>query len=147
MWVYVMKAAMSARLLRPVLSAVIVASVACATVKAEDLSTYSGPELFRVYCASCHGADGRGSGPVAASLKDDVPDLTQIARRHGGHFPAEQLHRIIDGRKALPPHGTREMPVWGHAFRAAAADDPQSEAKSDRLIDLLVQYLRSIQRD
>jgi cytochrome c553 len=29
----------------------------------------SGSELFRMYCASCHGVDGRGDGPVAEALK------------------------------------------------------------------------------
>ncbi len=129
------------------LAAVLVACGACVRAEAEDLSGYDGPGLFRAYCASCHGADGRGSGPVASSLRVEVPDLTQVARRHGGRFPAEQIRRIIDGRAALPPHGTRDMPVWGHAFRVATADDPQSEAQSDRLIDLLVQYLRSIERE
>jgi mono/diheme cytochrome c family protein len=134
--------------LRPAfLAAVIAASALSVSAEAEDLATYSGPELFRVYCASCHGADGKGGGPVASSLRVEMPDLTQIARRQGGQFPAEQVRRIIDGRKTLPPHGTRDMPVWGSAFRAAAANDPQSQAQSDRLIDLLVQYLRSIQSE
>jgi mono/diheme cytochrome c family protein len=130
-----------------VFAALLTACAACVRAEAEDLSTYSGPALFRAYCASCHGADALGSGPVASSLRVEVPDLTQIARRHGGRFPAEQIRRIIDGRAALPPHGTRDMPVWGHAFRVATGNDPQSEAQSDRLIDLLVQYLQSIQRE
>ena len=134
---------MPEKLLPVLLASVFVASVACVIARAEDFSGYDGPELFRVYCASCHGADGHGAGPVASSLKTDVPDLTQIARHQGGRFPEDQIRRIIDGRTALPPHGTRDMPVWGHAFRVATAND----AESDRLIDLLVQYLRSIQRE
>jgi hypothetical protein len=67
----------------------------------------------------------------------EVPDLTRLARRQGGRFPAEQLRRIIDGRTTLPPHGTRTMPVWGQAF--------SSEQQANRLIDLLVQYLQSMQ--
>ncbi len=122
------------------------AGAACGHAQAEDLSRYNGPELFRVYCASCHGADGQGGGPVSSSLKVAVPDLTQLARRRAGQFPAEQVRRIIDGRTTLPPHGTREMPVWGQAFRSATGNDPHSEAESDRLVDLLVQYLRSIQQ-
>ncbi|HVN47174.1 MAG TPA: cytochrome c [Steroidobacteraceae bacterium] len=130
--------------LRPVLLAVfVVANTVWASAEAEDLSGYDGADLFRVYCASCHGADGRGAGPVASSLKADVPDLTKIAHHQGGQFPEEQIRRIIDGRTALAPHGTRDMPVWGQAFRVATAND----AESDRLIGLLVQYLRSIQRE
>ena len=128
-----------------VLAAVVVASAAPAAAKAEDLSAYSGPGLYRAYCASCHGAEGHGDGPVASSLRGEVPDLTQIAHRQGGRFPADQLRRIIDGRTTLPPHGPRDMPVWGQAFRAASADNPQGAMQADRLIELLVQYLRSIQ--
>lgn len=135
------------RRLPGLLAALLAACAACVTAEAEDLSSYKGPELFRVYCASCHGAEGLGNGPVASSLRVDVPDLTQIARRHGGRFPADRIRGIIDGRAALPPHGTRDMPVWGRAFRAAAGNDSQSGAQSDRLIDLLVQYLQSIQRE
>ena len=117
------------------------ALLACAGVRAaqaQDLSGYqSGETLYRVHCASCHGLDGHGDGPVAASLKVEVPDLTRLARRQGGRFPAEQLRRIIDGRTTLPPHGTRTMPVWGQAF--------SSEQQANRLIDLLVQYLQSMQ--
>ncbi len=125
----------------------ILASVACPAAEAEDLSAYNGPELYRVYCASCHGVTGQGDGPVASSLKVEVPDLTRLAHRHAGSFPADQVRRIIDGRSAVPPHGTRDMPVWGHAFRLAGTDGSQPQPQVDRLIDLLVQYLRSIQRE
>src|SRR5689334_2078215 len=77
---------------------------------AQDL--YTGAELYRAYCASCHGTTGRGDGPVASSMKVEVPDLTRIAARQG-HFPTEQVRRIIGGRTTLPPHGSRDMPVWG----------------------------------
>ena len=135
------------RLLPGIFTALLMACALCVRAGAEDLSSYDGPGLFRAYCASCHGADGLGNGPVASSLRVEVPDLTQIARRHGGRFPADRIRRIIDGRAPRPPHGTRDMPVWGHAFRVATGRDPQSEAQSDRLIELLVQYLQSIQRE
>ena len=60
---------------------------------------------------------------------------------------AERIRRIIDGRTTMPPHGTRDMPVWGQAFRTAGGNDPQGGAQADRLIDLLVHYLQSIQMD
>jgi mono/diheme cytochrome c family protein len=124
--------------LSAVLGAAILACAAVRAAQAQDLSGYqSGETLYRVHCASCHGVDGHGDGPVAASLKVEVPDLTRLARRQGGRFPAEQLRRIIDGRTTLPPHGTRTMPVWGQAF--------SSEQQANRLVDLLVQYLQSMQ--
>jgi len=128
-------------------SVIVALIVATSATKAEDLSGYSGPDLYRAYCASCHGVEGHGDGPVASSLRVEVPDLTQIAHRQGGRFSADQLRKIIDGRTTMPPHGTRDMPVWGQAFRVAAANAPQGGAQADRLVELLVQYLRSIQSD
>ena len=29
----------------------------------------AGKDLFEFYCASCHGRDGKGNGPVAPALK------------------------------------------------------------------------------
>jgi hypothetical protein len=46
-----------------------------------------------------------------------VPDLTLLARRHGGTFPEDEVRKIIDGRTTLPPHGSREMSVWGCRHR------------------------------
>jgi len=34
-----------------------------------------GAELYRIYCAACHGAEGRGDGTVAAHFRR-MPDLT-----------------------------------------------------------------------
>jgi mono/diheme cytochrome c family protein len=130
-----------------ILLAVALGAAAMSGAGAEDLAGYSGAELYRSYCASCHGVEAQGDGPVASSLRVEVPDLTRIAHRHGGRFPADQVRRIIDGRTTLPPHGTRTMPVWGQAFRAAGAEGSQTAAQPDRLIELLVEYLRSIQRD
>src|SRR5512146_1208365 len=110
---------------------------------AQDL--YTGAELYRSYCASCHGASGHGDGPVASSMKVEVPDLTRIVARQG-QFPSEQIRRIIDGRAALPPHGTRDMPVWGREFRSAAIGVPPQKQPVDKLIELLVDYVRSIQQ-
>src|SRR6516225_5684036 len=47
----------------------------------------SGKQTYTHYCASCHGADARGNGPAAVVLKTSPPDLTTLAKRHGGKFP------------------------------------------------------------
>ena len=112
---------------------------------AEDLSGYTGAELYQRFCASCHGVHGLGDGPVADSLKVMVPNLTRIARRHGGEFPADQVRRIIDGRTVQPPHGSREMPVWGYEFGSAAASDQTSAVSADELVARLLEYVRSMQ--
>jgi hypothetical protein len=86
------------------------------------ISSLEGRDLFRAYCASCHGADGKGGGPVAPALKNDLPDLTTIAKRNGGIFPAERVRRIIAGEDAIIAHGSREMPVWGPIFHQIELD-------------------------
>jgi len=111
---------------------------------AADLSSYGGAELYQRLCASCHGHSGLGDGPVASQLKVLVPDLTRIARRHGGVFPAEDVRHIVDGRSVHMAHGTRTMPVWGYEF--SATEDATSTAAGE-LVRRLVEYLRSIQID
>ncbi len=91
-----------------------------------------GEKLYRHYCASCHGLDGRGSGPVTPALKTIPPDLTRIEKK-AGRFPVEELRKAIAGENSMDVHGTREMPVWGSVL-------PKKE------IDSLVFYLESIQR-
>ena len=110
-------------------------------------SHYSGAELYARFCASCHGKEGHGDGPVAASFKVMVPDLTQIAHRHGGTYPQEQIRKIIDGRTTLPPHGSRDMPVWGFEFLAQGAQEAVPQQRTDELIARLADYIGSLQTD
>ena len=130
-----------------VASALILLLLTSISARAQDLSSYTGAELYKRFCASCHGDQGRGDGPAAKSFKIEVPDLTRIAHRHGGVFPAEQVSKIIDGRKTLPPHGSREMPVWGFEFHRAnqGAGNPEAQRRTDDLIARLTEYLRTIQ--
>jgi mono/diheme cytochrome c family protein len=121
--------------------------VATVVARAQDFSAYSGAQLYTRLCASCHGANGRGDGPVAASLVIMVPDLTRIAQRHGGTFPEEQVRRIIDGRQTLPPHGSRAMPVWGFEFGTQTAGQSQSQDRTNALISRLTEHVRSMQKN
>jgi mono/diheme cytochrome c family protein len=119
---------------------------ATAFASAQDFSGYSGEQLYRRFCASCHGTDARGDGPVAPTLKVLVPDLTRLTRRQGEDFPTERIRRIIDGRDILAAHGARRMPVWGYEFASATVSEPDAgEKEASTLIDKLVEYLRSIQ--
>lgn len=112
-----------------------------------ELSAMSGLEMYESLCSSCHGVGGRGDGPVAPLVKIGVPDLTRIAQREGGEFPAADVHRTIDGRFEHPAHGPRDMPVWGWQFYNSTTDnDARERAKVDAMIDRLVEYLRSIQK-
>jgi len=110
-----------------------------AAATAEELGGYDGPQLFKRLCASCHGPGGAGDGPVAASFRTKLPDLTGIAARRGGQFPDEKVRQIIDGRASVAAHGVRDMPVWGNDLKAAGADP-------DAVMSRLIGYLRGIQK-
>lgn len=105
--------------------------------------TVLGSATFRSYCAACHGADAKGEGPLAESLRTPPPDLTLLAKRNGGSYPDEKVYRIIDGRKPVKGHGGPDMPVWGDAFKSSY--DGYSEVKVKEKIGALVEYLKSIQ--
>src|ERR1051325_8535844 len=78
-----------------------------------------GEQLFRSYCAPCHGSDGKGRGPAAAALKSMPADLTGIAARNGGTFPKARVIRYVaEGEPSIPAHGSKTMPVWGPNFAA-----------------------------
>jgi mono/diheme cytochrome c family protein len=106
----------------------------------------TGEELYRRFCASCHGAQGRGDGPVASSFKVEVPDLTLLARRAGGVFPRERVVRIIDGRHIIGAHGSRTMPVWGEAFGRAERGSPDAERATRILIDRIAGHIEQLQK-
>ena len=102
----------------------------------------TGAQLFRTYCASCHGETGRGTGPLSTQLTRPVPDLTTYTARNGGVFPGERLRQIIAGRGPAA-HGDRTMPVWGAVFsRQADGTDDVASAR----IDAIVAFLQSMQQ-
>lgn len=86
--------------------------------KAKDV----GKQAYEVQCAICHGMDAKGNGFYTASLKVAPPDLTSLAKTNGGVFPVDRITRIIDGRTELAAHGSRDMPIWGKRWAAAAAE-------------------------
>ncbi|MGY3534480.1 c-type cytochrome [Bradyrhizobium sp. USDA 4452] len=85
-----------------------------AAVHAEDVDV--GKAEFEASCASCHGADGRGKGPVSEQLKVPPADLTSLAKNNNGVFPISDVYETIDGRRTVSAHGTHEMPIWGERF-------------------------------
>jgi mono/diheme cytochrome c family protein len=108
------------------------------------IKSLDGRDLFRFYCATCHGTTATGDGPAASALKNAPPNLTLLARRSGGVFPRERIRATIAGDDSLKPasaHGSREMPVWGPIFRALDPDDRYASVR----IDNLVKFLESIQ--
>ena len=106
--------------------------------------TPEGHEVYLRYCASCHGVDGKGNGPVASSLRTPPSDLTTIDLRHG-EFDEKVVAAAIDGRQEVAAHGPREMPVWGTAFETELESEPHTARTGLLRTFELVAYLRSIQ--
>lgn len=107
------------------------------------IDSIQGPALYTAYCSVCHGADGKGFGPMAKSLKVTPADLTRIAGRNGGRFSIVRIQRVISGEEALPQgHGPREMPLWGPIFSQIAWDQDLGRMR----VNNLAKYIEQMQR-
>jgi mono/diheme cytochrome c family protein len=115
--------------------------LAVPAVPAEN--TDVGSDVFKTYCAACHGQNAKGDGPLADNLRVRPPDLTLIAKRMGGTFPADKVRRIIDGRNPVKGHGGPDMPVWGDAFKSSR-EGYSDEAVKAR-IEAVTEHLAGIQ--
>jgi mono/diheme cytochrome c family protein len=134
------------------------AAAMAGAAQAQDIDV--GKSEFQSSCASCHGADGKGNGPLREQLKVPPPDLTVLARNNNGVFPAEALYQTIDGSKAVPTHGNREMPIWGERFNPIislphsvdpsywklAGPDQSPEVVVRKRISAVIDYLGRIQQ-
>jgi mono/diheme cytochrome c family protein len=120
-------------------------AVAQTTIKkspARYTSPASGTEMYKAYCASCHGLTGKGDGPAAPALKATVPDLTTIKARNGGTFPSAHVVQIVRGDANSPSHGSKEMPVWGPIFLSVSQYQP---ARVQQRAQNLTSYIESLQ--
>lgn len=93
----------------------------CGTAALAQPAVYdAGKQEFMDNCASCHGVDGKGNGPLGNLLQRSPPDLTLLARNNQGVLPMNRLYEVLDGAN-VPSHGTRDMPVWGREYRIEEA--------------------------
>ena len=102
----------------------------------------SGDQMFRQYCAACHGADAKGNGPVQSALKIPAPNLTTLAKRHGGKFPYEYVTGVLRFGPGLASHGSAGMPTWGPIFEYI---DNHNQSSVQQRIKNLSDYLASLQ--
>jgi mono/diheme cytochrome c family protein len=110
---------------------------------APHTSPASGKEMYTAYCASCHGADGKGNGPAASAMKVPPSDLTGIQKASGGKFPTDHVYEVINGRAATAAHGSADMPVWGPVFRRLSGSH---DAEVQQRLSNLTEYIKSIQQ-
>lgn len=80
-------------------------------------SITQGQGLYAQHCASCHGADGRGQGALAATQPVWPPNLTGplLWRRADGDVLWHVLHGMTDRQ------GTSTMPAFGSVLNTADA--------------------------
>lgn len=110
---------------------------------AEDAD--QGEELYLKHCATCHGIEATGQGPMAGVLVIKPADLTRLEQ--DGVFPLERVAKRIDGRDALVSHGS-PMPVYGFFFEgedvSLKTHTGQPLITSQPIVNLMA-YLRTLQ--
>lgn len=115
------------------------------SVVAQDAD--QGGALYQWYCASCHGMEGDGAGPMAPVLLVPPTDLTQLSATSNGTFPLLRVVRRIDGSDPLVSHGS-DMPVFGPLFQGnevALKTASGQPVLMGRAVADLVLYLQEIQ--
>lgn len=113
---------------------------------AQDVA--EGESLYRTYCATCHGLDADGNGPMGPALILRPTNLTKLQAENDGVFPLVRVIKRIDGRDPLVSHGS-PMPVFGDYFEgqdvALKTKAGQPIMTSMPVADL-VEWLESIQQ-
>jgi len=102
-----------------------------------------GDLMYGQYCAACHGRDAKGNGPVASMLKTMPPDLTTLAKRHGGKFPYDYVSSVLRFGPGPSAHGSSDMPTWGPLFKYV---DKNDERTIQQRIKNMSDYLASLQQ-
>lgn len=103
----------------------------------------SGQEMFASYCAVCHGANATGNGPAQSALKIPATDLTTLAQKNGGKYPAMHVSSVLRGDAELAAHGSKDMPVWGPLFRNLSQGH---DAEVQQRIANINSYIESLQK-
>ena len=72
-----------------------------------------------------------------------MPDLTTLAKRHGGNYPSSYVDSVLRfGAENFPAHGSKDMPIWGPVFESM----PGSSSGSVTLrVSNLTKYLGTLQ--
>ncbi len=116
------------------------------TAQAQEVE--EGRALYMQHCATCHGLEADGKGPMAPAMVVQPSGLSRLALDNEGEFPLMRVVMRIDGRDPLVSHGS-SMPVYGEFFQGddvamkTAAGQPVMMGRS---IADLVAYLQEIQQ-
>jgi len=97
-----------------------------------------GAPLFGAFCASCHGANGRGRTTGGLVIAIAPPDLTLLALRGAGSVDMPRLYESIARHRAEDA----DMPGWRKLFQ----DMGWSGYATERQIQDIAWYIESIQQ-
>lgn len=126
--------------------ALLLAASMTTSAGAQDIE--EGKNLYLIYCATCHGLDADGKGPMGPALVLQPTNLTRLKMENEGVFPLVRVVRRIDGRDPLVSHGS-PMPVFGDYFEgrniALRTPSGQSIMTSTPVADL-VAWLETVQQ-
>jgi mono/diheme cytochrome c family protein len=116
------------------------------SVKLHQTSATSGQEMYSNYCASCHGANATGNGPVAPALTSRPADLTLLRQKNGGVFPTDHVMSVLKLGVVNPAHGSSQMPVWGDQLTSLYRPSTDSSGLVNLRIINLTHYLEQVQK-
>lgn len=125
--------------------AVVLAAATPAVAEEDTLPDHRGHAEFQQYCASCHGEEADGRGPMAGDLQVPPADLRLLGQRYGMPLPRPKLVAFIDGRTHVRGHGSRAMPVWGKRLHEQSRGDQAHEGHVRGSILVIVDYLETLQ--
>lgn len=124
----------------------LLAATMTAPALAQDAT--EGESLFRTYCATCHGLDADGKGPMGPALILQPTNLTRLQIDNNGDFPRVRVIKRIDGRDPLVSHGS-PMPVYGDYFEGhdvALKTKAGQPIMTSKPVADLVAWLESVQQ-
>lgn len=123
-------------------------ALASAIAQAQPAGTQGpGQEAYLQYCASCHGPQGDGRGPLAEELRTPPSDLTRLHERFGSPLQPQRLLERVDGRRMARAHGSSEMPVWGQKLARNVPRGSGTEVQTRGTLLIIIDWLESIQKD
>ncbi len=102
----------------------------------------SGEQLYKRYCADCHGNDLKGNRLISREYKEPPSDLTTLAQRHKGEFPEAYVENVLRNGVNKSDHGNTEMPVWGAVF--GGSKGANSQIGTTRILNL-TNFIKSLQ--
>lgn len=104
-----------------------------------------GKQMYVIYCARCHGLDGRGQGPAASALKLAPTDLSSLARNNNGLYPAKHVVTVLKFGTQSSGHGSKAMPAWGPALQSIDHSAGGTQDTQALRIANLVKYVETLQ--